>query len=157
MRRRSVSWQAWVARLRCHVQRRDERALLEPFAADFASRPEPGIKEVLDAARPYLPPEGAVGEMVLNVGNVPCLARRGVDGIIDISPFTCMNGIVAEAIYPRVSADLANLPVRNLYFDGTAADLDLELGVFMEMARAYRRHAGRSGGRELDEVRVGAA
>jgi predicted nucleotide-binding protein (sugar kinase/HSP70/actin superfamily) len=62
-----------------------------------------------------------------------------VDGILDISPFTCMNGIVSEAIYPRVSADLGGLPVRSLYFDGTAADLDLELGVFVEMARAYHR------------------
>ena len=144
LRGRRLSWRSSMARLRWSIQRRDEEALMEPFAADFADRPEPGIEEVLNAARPYLPPECAVGEMVLNVGNVPCLARRGVDGIIDISPFTCMNGIVAEAIYPRVSADLGGLPVRNLYFDGTEADLDLELGVFMEMACAFRRRAGRS-------------
>jgi len=139
LRGRRWSWRSLVARHRCRIQRRDEEALLEPFAADFAGRPEPRIEEVLEAARPYLPPEGAVGEMVLNVGAVPCLARRGVDGILDISPFTCMNGIVSEAIYPRVSADLGGLPVRSLYFDGTAADLDLELGVFVEMARAYHR------------------
>jgi len=92
-----------------------------------------------------LPPDGAVGEMVLNVGAVSCLALRGVDGILDISPFTCMNGIVSEAIYPRVSADLGGLPVRNLYFDGTASDLDLELGVFVEMARTYHSAGNRLG------------
>jgi predicted nucleotide-binding protein (sugar kinase/HSP70/actin superfamily) len=139
LRGRRWSWRSLVARLRCRIQRRDEEALLEPFAEDFASRPEPRTEEVMDAARPYLPPEGAVGEMVLNVGAVSCLALRGVDGILDISPFTCMNGIVSEAIYPRVSADLGGLPVRNLYFDGTASDLDLELGVFVEMARAHHR------------------
>ena len=138
---RGLSWDALRARLRNHIQRRDEEALGEPFAADFAQRPEPEMAEVLSAARPYLPAEGAVGEMVLNVGNAPCFARRGVDGVIDISPFTCMNGIVSEAIYPRVSKDLGGLPIRSLYFDGSAADtdLDLELGVFVEMAWAYRR------------------
>jgi predicted nucleotide-binding protein (sugar kinase/HSP70/actin superfamily) len=138
---RGLSWNVWRARLRNHVQRRDEEALREPFAADFAGRPEPEIAEVLDAARPYLPAESATGEMVLNVGNVPCFARRGVDGVIDISPFTCMNGVVSEAIYPRVSKDLGGLPIRSLYFDGSTADadLDLELGVFVEMARAYQR------------------
>jgi predicted nucleotide-binding protein (sugar kinase/HSP70/actin superfamily) len=128
---RGLSWNAWRARLRNHFQRRDEEALREPFAADFAPRPEPEIAEVLHAARPYLPAEGAVGEMVLNVGNVPCFARRGVDGVIDISPFTCMNGVVSEAIYPRVSKDLGGLPIRSLYFDGSTADADLDL--------AYRR------------------
>ena len=143
---RNLGWRAWLARIRSSVQRRDEEALLEPFRRDFADRPEARIEEVLNAARPYLPPEGATGEMVLNVGNVPCMARRGVSGIIDISPFTCMNGIVSEAIYPRLSKDLGGLPIRNLYFDGTQTDLDSELGVFMDMARAYR--VRRTGGIE---------
>ena len=140
MRGRRLSWRAFRARLRNHFQRCDERALREPLAADLAERPEPEIAEVLNAAQPYLPAQGASGEMVLNVGNVPCFARRDVDGVIDISPFTCMNGIVSEAIYPRISKDLGGLPIRSLYFDGATADqdLDLELGVFVEMARAHR-------------------
>jgi predicted nucleotide-binding protein (sugar kinase/HSP70/actin superfamily) len=142
MRGRRLSCRAFRARLRNHFQRCDEQALREPLAADLAERPEPEIAEVLNAARPYLPAQGASGEMVLNVGNVPCFARRDVDGVIDISPFTCMNGIVSEAIYPRISKDLGGLPIRSLYFDGAAADqdLDLELGVFVEMARAHRHH-----------------
>jgi len=39
--------------------------------------------------------------MVLNVGKAVYLAKKGAAGIIDISPFTCMNGIVCEAIYPN--------------------------------------------------------
>jgi predicted nucleotide-binding protein (sugar kinase/HSP70/actin superfamily) len=76
--------------------------------------------------------------MVLNVGKAVCLARRGVDGIIDISPFTCMNGIVSEAVYPRLSRDCGGIPIRNFYFDGTQADLDRDLGVYIELARTYR-------------------
>jgi predicted nucleotide-binding protein (sugar kinase/HSP70/actin superfamily) len=144
LRRRLLTGRTLAAWLRGRAQRSDEEALLTPFAADFAGRQEPHIREVLDSARPYLPAEGAVGEMVLNIGNVPCFARRGIDGIIDISPFTCMNGIVSEAIYPRVSRDLGGLPIRSLYFDGVLTELDSDLQVFLEMASDYRRRRTRS-------------
>jgi hypothetical protein len=121
--------EAWV---RNRVQKRDEHVLLEPFSQDFTGYEEPDIYEILECARPYLPREGAFGEMVLNVGKVVYLARKGADGIIDISPFTCMNGIVCEAIYPKLSRDLGGIPIRNFYFDGTQSDLDRDLGVYLE-------------------------
>lgn len=127
---------AWV---RTRLQRRDEHLLLEPFREDFAGYEEPTVREVLEAARPYLPQDGAIGEMVLNVGKAVCLARRGADGIVDISPFTCMNGVVCEAIYPRVSRDMGGIPIRTFYFDGTQSDLDSDLGVYLELARTYQR------------------
>jgi predicted nucleotide-binding protein (sugar kinase/HSP70/actin superfamily) len=125
---------AWV---RKRVQQRDEHVLMEPFRDDFRGREEPDIYEVLECARPYLPREGAFGEMVLNVGKAVYLAKKGAAGIIDISPFTCMNGIVCEAIYPKLSRDLGGIPIRNFYFDGTQSDLDRDLGVYMELARSY--------------------
>jgi predicted nucleotide-binding protein (sugar kinase/HSP70/actin superfamily) len=134
--------EALGALVRKHVQKRDEHILLAPFAEDFKGREEPDIYEILECARPYLPREGAFGEMVLNVGKVVYLAKKGAAGIIDISPFTCMNGIVCEAIYPRISRDLGGLPIRNFYFDGTQSDLDRDLGVYMELARGYRKRRG---------------
>jgi predicted nucleotide-binding protein (sugar kinase/HSP70/actin superfamily) len=127
---------AWI---RQRVQKRDERALMAPFHEDFAGYEEPDIYEILEYARPYLPREGAFGEMVLNVGKVVYLAKKGAAGIIDISPFTCMNGIVCEAIYPRLSRDLGGIPIRNFYFDGTQSDLDRDLGVYLELARTYQK------------------
>jgi hypothetical protein len=50
-----------------------------------------------------------------------------------------MNGIVSEAVYPKISRDLGGLPIRNFYFDGTQSDLDRDLGVFLELARAHQR------------------
>jgi predicted nucleotide-binding protein (sugar kinase/HSP70/actin superfamily) len=130
---------AWV---RKRVQKQDEHILIAPFQEDFAGREEPDIYEILECARPYLPREGAFGEMVLNVGKTVYLAKKGAAGIIDISPFTCMNGIVCEAIYPRVSRDLGGIPIRNFYFDGTQSDLDRDLGVYMELARSYQKKRG---------------
>jgi predicted nucleotide-binding protein (sugar kinase/HSP70/actin superfamily) len=127
---------AWV---RKKVQKRDEHTLAEPFHEDFKGREEPDVYEILECARPYLPREGAFGEMVLNVGKAAYLAKHGAAGIIDISPFTCMNGIVCEAIYPRISRDYGGIPIRNFYFDGTQSDLDRDLGVYMELARSYQK------------------
>jgi predicted nucleotide-binding protein (sugar kinase/HSP70/actin superfamily) len=126
------------ARLRQHVQHADEETLLSPFRHDFERRPECRVDELLSLARPYLPAEGVSGEMVLSVGKAAWLALQGADGVVDISPFTCMNGIVSEAIYPRVSKDYGGIPIRNFYFDGTRSDLDRDVGIYMELARSYR-------------------
>ncbi|HYW47174.1 MAG TPA: hypothetical protein VE959_30185 [Bryobacteraceae bacterium] len=134
-----LTLEAFGAWLRQRVQKRDEHVLCEPLKEDFRGREEPDIYEILECARPYLPREGAFGEMVLNVGKVVYLARKGAAGIIDISPFTCMNGIVCEAIYPRITRDLGGIPIRNFYFDGTQSDLDRDLGVYMELARSYQK------------------
>ncbi len=65
--------------------------------------------------------------------------RKGADGIIDISPFTCMNGIVTEAIYPVVQRALDGMPIRIFYFDGTQSDLERDVGIFLELAHTYQR------------------
>jgi predicted nucleotide-binding protein (sugar kinase/HSP70/actin superfamily) len=139
LRRRIVSMETATTWLRERVQHNDEQVLLDPFRSDFQGYEEPGVDEVIEVARPYLPVDGALGEMVLSVGRAIKLADRGVDGIIDISPFTCMNGIVCEAVYPRVSRDLDGLPIRNLYFDGTPQDLESDLGVYLDLARSYQQ------------------
>lgn len=136
---RMFSLEALGAWIRKSVQKRDEHVLIEPFHQDFVGYEEPDIYEVLEYAKPYLPREGAFGEMVLNVGKIVYLAKKGADGIIDISPFTCMNGIVCEAVYPRLSRDLGGLPIRNFYFDGTQSDLDRDLGVYLELTRTYQK------------------
>ncbi len=137
---RRISVEAAGAFIRNYVQRKDEHALLAMFKEDFHGYEEPHeIQVVLDGAEPYLPALGANGEMVVNVGKAVYFAHKGLDGVIDISPFSCMNGIVGEAVYPRVSRDHAGIPIRNFYFDGTNSDLDRDIGIFLELARSYQR------------------
>lgn len=126
------------ARLKWHFQRKDEHALVDVFRGEFVGYEEPhDIREVMELARPYLKPEGCLGEMLLSVGKMVYLYRKGADGILDINPFSCMNGIVSEAVYPRVSRDCGGLPVRVLYFDGTHVDRRYELEIFMDLVREY--------------------
>jgi predicted nucleotide-binding protein (sugar kinase/HSP70/actin superfamily) len=111
------------------------------FREDFRGYEEPhDIRDVLALAEPYLPPLGANGEMIVNIGKAIYFARHGAAAVIDISPFTCMNGIICEAIYPRVSRDNGGIPIRNFYFDGTQSDLDRDVGIFLELARSYQRN-----------------
>jgi predicted nucleotide-binding protein (sugar kinase/HSP70/actin superfamily) len=143
----AFSARALRARIRSIIQKKDEHALVSLFQEDLAGREEPrGIPEILRNAEPYLPAEGASGEMVVNVGKAVYFARMGLDGVIDISPFTCMNGIICEAIYPRVSRDNGGIPIRNFYFDGTQSDVDTDIEIFLELARNYRKrkHSGGS-------------
>ncbi|MDZ7335338.1 MAG: hypothetical protein ONB32_09265 [candidate division KSB1 bacterium] len=128
-----------AAKIKFAIQHRDEKFLSDPLRNDFVGYEEPSqIHEVLELSRPYLPQEGALGEMVLNVGKTIFLYHKGADGVIDISPFTCMNGIVCEAVYPQVSKDYDNFPIRIFYFDATKIDLDREVGIFLELAKNYR-------------------
>lgn len=133
------SGEALKARIRAHYQKRDEHELLAAVREDLHGHEEPEMSEVLAGARPYLPAEGSSGEMVVNIGKAVYFTEKGLDGVIDISPFTCMNGIVCEAIYPRISRDHGGIPIRNFYFDGTQSDLERDIGIFLEMARSYRR------------------
>lgn len=137
---RRFSFALLGAKLRDRVQHADEAALRDLFVEDFRGYEEPGdIEEVLRAGDRYLPQAGAAGEMVISAGKVGYFFRKGVDGIIDVSPFSCMNGIVSEALYPRQSQDHAGIPIKNFYFDGKGGDPTHALEIFLEMARAYQR------------------
>jgi predicted nucleotide-binding protein (sugar kinase/HSP70/actin superfamily) len=126
--------------LKSKIMRSDEHALYGPFHDDFVGYEEPeDVGQVLELSYPYLPYTGALGEMVLSSGKSIYLYGKGADGIIDISPFTCMNGIVTEAVYPSLQKDLENMPIRVFYFDGTQGDLERDVGIFLELAHTYQR------------------
>lgn len=127
-----------AAKIKDYIQHKDEHRLYQVFEEDFRGYEEPSVEQIFRYAAPYLPRDGALGEMVLSVGKAVHHYYQGCDGIVDISPFTCMNGIVTEAIYPQLSADHDGIPIRNFYFDGTATDLDRDVGIFMELARTYQ-------------------
>ena len=144
MRGKALSLEMLGVKLRKHVQHSYEKKLLAPFKEEFVGLEEPhSVREILERSKPYLPYHGSLGEMVLSVGKAIYLYEKGADGIIDISPFTCMNGIVTEAIYPKLSSEHDGIPIRTFYFDGTQVDLENDLGIFIELARNYSRRKKR--------------
>jgi len=127
-----------LAKMKWSMQHRDEKELWSVFGKDFSGYEEPAdIRDILELARPYLIPFGALGEMILSVGKTIYLHRKGADGVLDINPFSCMNGIVSESVYPRLSRDHGGMPVRVLYYDGTRTDRLYEIEIFMDLVREY--------------------
>ncbi len=129
------------AKIKHWIQLRDEQALWEPFRSDL--RTEPPVAEILARSAPYLPHQGALGEMVLSLGKAVYLWEQGASGIVDVSPFSCMNGIVCQAVYPRVSDDHDGIPIRVFYFDQTHGDLDEDIAIFMDLVKSYHRRKRR--------------
>ena len=137
---KKVSKDNAVRAIKSKIMRTDEHRLYAPFKDDFLGYEEPAdVTDVLRMSFPYLPYTGSLGEMVLSSGKCVYLFGKGADGVIDISPFTCMNGIVTEAVYPKLQRDLDNMPIRSFYFDGTQGDLERDVGIFLELANTYRR------------------
>ena len=86
-----------------------------------------------------MPADGALGEMALSIGKSIYLYGKGAAGIIDISPFSCMNGIISEAVYHAVARDHNEMPIRNFYFDDASSNMDRDLDIFMELAAGYQK------------------
>ena len=136
----NLSAKMMVAKIKNSIQKKDEHALMSIFHDDFIGYEEPeDIATVLNYSLPYLPSYGCLGEMVLSIGGSIYMYEKGADGIADISPFTCMNGIASEAVAHHVSRDHENIPIRTFYFDGTQSDLERDVGIFIELARNYKR------------------
>lgn len=103
----------------------------------------------LDAAAPYLSSiVGGHGQETIGVAVL--YAREGMDGVIQLAPFTCMPEIVAESILPLVS-EKENIPILSLFFDehSGAAGTQTRIEAFVDLIRrnSYRRvrkHAGLS-------------
>ena len=81
--------------------------------------------------------------MALSIGKSIYLYEKGADGIIDISPFSCMNGIISEAVYHAVSRDHDGIPIMNFYFDASTSNMERDLDIFMELALSYCRRKKR--------------
>ena len=139
---KKVSFQMFGNKLKQSIMKQDEEKLLKPFKTDFVGYEEPHhVLEILERSGPYLPREGSHGEMVMSVGKSIWYYEKGASGVIDISPFTCMNGIICESVYPRVIKDLNGFPIRVFYFDGLQSTVEDDVEIFMELAKNYQKNA----------------
>ena len=80
---------------------------------------EPHVKDILEKASPYIH-ESFEGEAILSVGKSIDFAHKGVSGIVNAMPFTCMPGTISGAIMRLVQKN-HNVPVMNVAYDGQGA------------------------------------
>ncbi len=134
---------AWKALLKAYVtervQHKDERRLLSGFNGNLRSLHEPSIAQTLRVAGPYIH-HSFEGEAVLSIGKAIDYINRGVSGIVNVMPFTCMPGTIASAVLKRVQEDHDNIPLLNIAYEGQGDSQTLtRLEAFMHQAKAYQR------------------
>ncbi|MHC5053273.1 MAG: acyl-CoA dehydratase activase [Planctomycetota bacterium] len=121
----------WITR---RVERRVQRALGPAYRDTY----EPSIERIWENAERagFIP---FFGDASLTLGLSVEMAERGIDGIINVMPFTCMVGSVARSQLRR-AASMLDVPVLDVEFDGRGDEfLRDELEMFMDQVKERRR------------------
>ena len=135
-RRYGTYWKNYITEL---VQTRDEHTLDHIWNGSLANHPEPSIKETLMESKPYLD-DSFEGEAVLSVGKCGDYIRKGVSGLVNVMPFTCMPGTIVGAVMKRYREEHNDIPFLNMAYDGQEETNTLtRLEAFMHQARQYQR------------------
>ncbi|HSQ78795.1 MAG TPA: CoA activase, partial [Nitrospirota bacterium] len=120
------------------VQHNDEKRFLSGFNGSLRSLYEPSISETLRRALPYIH-HSFEGEAVLSVGKAIDYIGRGVSGIVNVMPFTCMPGTIATAVLKRVREEHDDIPLLNIAYEGQGDSQTVtRLEAFMHQARSYQ-------------------
>jgi predicted CoA-substrate-specific enzyme activase len=94
------------------------------------------IYEIWDNAEPYI--IKWFGEAALSVGKSVDWIKKGVDGIVNVLPFTCMPGTMVTAISRRLREEY-KIPWLNLAFDGLEqGTTETRIEAFMYQSKQYK-------------------
>jgi len=127
------------------VQRRDETKTARIFEDLLPHAHDPSIKDLLRYSAGYLH-ESFEGEAILSVGKAIDFTCTGTCGIINIMPFTCMPGTIANAILKRVREERGMFPYLNMAYDGQEQSTTrTRLEAFMHQAYQYMERQAPAG------------
>ncbi len=128
------------------VQLQDEHRFVEIVRDLLRTAEEPTVEELLAMARKYMHDEFE-GEAILSVGKSLDYLRHGVNGIVNVIPFTCMPGTVASMMLKRVREDEGYVPVLTVPCDGQRSmGTRMRIEAFMYQVREhFEERSGRRG------------
>lgn len=97
------------------------------------------LEKAFKYAKPYLVRDIG-GDAIESVGDVAYATATGVDGIIHISPFTCMPEIMSQNIFPAMRQD-GTIPILALVMDEQTgkAGYVTRLEAFVDLMRRRKR------------------
>jgi predicted nucleotide-binding protein (sugar kinase/HSP70/actin superfamily) len=120
---------------------------LHHIVAPLLRRPdEQPIYKLIRAIRPYY--DARLGtEAVLSIGRAIEYARAGIDGILNVLPFSCMPGVIVTGIAPRLRKDLDYIPWLDIPYDAQkATNIRTRLEAFMHQVQQFQRREAPSAG-----------
>jgi predicted nucleotide-binding protein (sugar kinase/HSP70/actin superfamily) len=119
-----------------YIQNKDEHIMEELFGNNLDYGKEPKIKVILDKASTYIH-VSFEGEAILSVGKSVDFIEKGVSGIVNVMPFTCMPGTISSAIM-RLLQKKYNVPIINIAYDGQGlTNINARLEAFMYQVREH--------------------
>ncbi len=129
-----------------HVQLKDEHRFASLVKDLLRTAEEPQVDEIISLAKRYVSEEFE-GEAILSVGKSLDYLRHGVNGIVNVIPFTCMPGTVVTMLLKRVREEHGLVPVLTVSCDGQRSmGTRMRLEAFMHQVH---EHFEESRGRKL--------
>ncbi|MFQ3548140.1 MAG: acyl-CoA dehydratase activase-related protein [Armatimonadota bacterium] len=120
------------------VMKDDEKKLVKVWEGFIPHAHELTPEELVELGKEYIDPE-FFGEPILSLGKSEYLREKGLAGIINVMPFTCMLGTITNGLLKNFQPKNDGMPVLNLAFDGQeVGDLPLRLEAFMEQCKAFK-------------------
>lgn len=100
---------------------------------------EISLKSMLELTLPYIHKDYD-GDPVMAIGTASALAKKGVSGICNILPFTCMPGTIICSISDVFRKDHDNIPWVDFAYDGQDdASIETRLTAFMYQVNEYQQ------------------
>lgn len=113
---------------------------------------ETHLQRAFRMAKPYLMRDIG-GDALECVSDVAYAQEKGKDGIIHVSPFTCMPEIMSQNIFPSVREDL-DIPLLTLIMDEQTgkAGYITRLEAFVDLMRRRKRKLAQQENKEVEKV-----
>jgi predicted nucleotide-binding protein (sugar kinase/HSP70/actin superfamily) len=125
-----------------YFQNKDEHHLTKIFEGSIRNLHEPPIPATMALAHGYLDPSFE-GEAILSIGKSRDFFQKGVAGLVNIMPFTCMPGTVVNSLFRRFREEHHNIPFLNLAYDGQEqTHTRTRLEAFMYQVRQFKARRG---------------
>ena len=115
--------------------------LKDAIIPKLCKRGETHLERAYRMAKPYLMRDIG-GDALECISDVMYAQEKGVDGLIHVSPFTCMPEIMSQNIFPKMREDV-NLPILSLIMDEQTgkAGYITRLEAFVDLMRRKKRRA----------------
>ncbi len=130
------------SKLQEYFQESTARKIIKPFHGLFDEDKEVSVKDMLNACGPYVH-RHYDGDPALNLGTSAILADKGISGIANILPFTCMPGTLVASVSDQLRKDKGGIPYVSIAYDGQEdVSIELRLQAFMHQAYQYGEEKG---------------
>ena len=127
------------------IQKFYHNRVLKPFERLDIPLGETHTEVILEKSYPYLK-SSVGGEAILSVGKAIDYIDEGLDGIINVMPFSCLPGTIVASLSKNIRDDHNNIPWLNLSFDGSKDPSSItRLETFMFQAKQYKENKDKEG------------